>query len=219
MITPEQLRAARGLLDWSRGDLSKACGISSETIKNIERGVFRPQETTERAILKAFAAHDVCFLDADGVRKKTEPVKIFKGEEELKAFFDSLYESAKAGADICAFCIDEKAFAHHLGDYAKTHFQRMGQLNGSRIRFLARENGEEPPAAPYGECRVVAADKFCSVPFLISGNRLAFVLIDSEKASVARLSLPPVTEAYRKQFDALWSKAVSPVKTAPAEVH
>lgn len=217
MITPEQLRAARGLLDWSRGDLSKACGISQETVKNIERGVFRPQEATEKAILKAFAAHDVCFLDADGVRKKTEPVKVFKGEEELKAFFDSLYESAKSGADICAFCIDEKSFAHHLGDYAKAHFQRMGQLNGTRIRCLARGNGEEAPSAPYGECRAISADKFFSVPFFICGGRLAFVLIDSEKAFVARLSVQPVAEAYRKQFDALWGKATSPLQAAPDE--
>ena len=35
MITAAQLRAARGLLDWTRSDLAKAANVSPETIKNI----------------------------------------------------------------------------------------------------------------------------------------------------------------------------------------
>ena len=41
-ITGAQIRAARGLLDWSRSDLAKAANISPETIKNAETGIFTP---------------------------------------------------------------------------------------------------------------------------------------------------------------------------------
>src|SRR6202012_3205205 len=54
MITAAQLRAARGLLDWTRADLAKAANISPETVKNIEHGTFKPQENTAEAIVKAF---------------------------------------------------------------------------------------------------------------------------------------------------------------------
>lgn len=213
MITPEQLRAARGLLDWSRGDLSKASGISQETIKNIEHNVFHPQETTEKAIVKAFAAQDVRFLGSDGVQKKTEPVTLYKGEEELRMFLDCLYEAAKAGGDICVF--DDKALARHLGDYAEMHHRRLNQLNGIKIRSLVRESGDEPPpVSPYGECRSIPSDKFCAVPFYLFGTRLAFILCENERASVTSFSVPSVMEAYRKQFDALWNKA-SPLAKKP----
>src|SRR5580704_17675732 len=43
MITAAQLRAARGLLDWTRADLAKAANSSPETVKNIEHGTFKPQ--------------------------------------------------------------------------------------------------------------------------------------------------------------------------------
>jgi transcriptional regulator with XRE-family HTH domain len=45
-MTPAQLRAARGLLNWSRKELNAASGVSVDTLKNIETGKFTPQKTT-----------------------------------------------------------------------------------------------------------------------------------------------------------------------------
>src|SRR5271170_5384180 len=75
MITAAQLRAARGLLDWTRADLAKAANISPETVKNIEHGTFRPQEQTAEQIIRAFGAHDVKFTAEEGVRKANKSVK------------------------------------------------------------------------------------------------------------------------------------------------
>ena len=36
-LTVEQIRAARGLLNWSRPDLAKAIGVSSSTIERLEQ--------------------------------------------------------------------------------------------------------------------------------------------------------------------------------------
>lgn len=58
-MTPAQLRAARGLLHWSRKDLSAASGVSAETLRNIETGKFVPQETTTEKLLSTLAAHGV----------------------------------------------------------------------------------------------------------------------------------------------------------------
>ncbi|MDD3289211.1 MAG: helix-turn-helix domain-containing protein, partial [Alphaproteobacteria bacterium] len=67
MFTPAQVRAARALLDWTRGDLAKAAGLSQETIKNVEYSSFHPQEATTNAIINAFLAHDVHFVEDEGV--------------------------------------------------------------------------------------------------------------------------------------------------------
>jgi DNA-binding XRE family transcriptional regulator len=62
MITGEQLRAARGFLDFTRHDLAEAARISPETVKNIEHGTFRPQEGTEKSIIDTFNTRGVSFL-------------------------------------------------------------------------------------------------------------------------------------------------------------
>ena len=67
VIAPAQLRAARSLLDWSRGELAKESGVSPETIKNIEHGTFSPKEETLRALVEIFARHGVEFVRYESV--------------------------------------------------------------------------------------------------------------------------------------------------------
>lgn len=54
MLTPEQIRAARGLLKWKQTDLAKAAGVSEISIKNIERGATDARGSTLRKIQQAF---------------------------------------------------------------------------------------------------------------------------------------------------------------------
>src|SRR5271154_2814895 len=95
MITAAQLRAARGLLDWTRTDLAKAANISPETVKNIEHGTFRPQEQTADAIIKAFGVFDVEFMENEGVRRRKDTVIKFEGRDGFRQFIDDVYEAAK----------------------------------------------------------------------------------------------------------------------------
>jgi len=213
MITAAQLRAARGLLDWSRSELSKASKVSQETIKNIEHGVFRPQETTEEAIVKAFAAHDVTFLENDGVQKKKEFIRTYVGNEEFKMFFDDMYKVAKEkNSDICIFGVEDKMFIKHLGDYSDVHIRRMGQLTGNKVRCIIREGDEDLYCESYNEYRSVPADKFSSVPFYIYEDRFAVIIFDNNKVTVVSILSRPVAEAYRKQFDIIWGRATQ-IKT------
>jgi len=59
VILPAQLRAARGLLDWTRTECGQAANVSPETIKNIEHDSFIPQQATSDNILRALVAHGV----------------------------------------------------------------------------------------------------------------------------------------------------------------
>jgi len=61
-IAPEQLRAARGLLDWSRNELAKKAGTSAETIKNIEHGIYVPKKETIAAIVQILLRHGIQFV-------------------------------------------------------------------------------------------------------------------------------------------------------------
>lgn len=71
MINAPQIRAARGLLDWSRIDLANAAHISPETIKNIEHCTFKPLPQTEEAILTSLDSAGVGLIGATGVYLKT----------------------------------------------------------------------------------------------------------------------------------------------------
>lgn len=62
ILTGPQLRAARGMVDWTRAEIAAEANISPETVKNIEHGTFRPGEQTCQAIIDAFAKYGVHFF-------------------------------------------------------------------------------------------------------------------------------------------------------------
>jgi len=68
MITSEQVRAARGLLRITQGELATKAGLSVETIKRLESmaGVISTFSSTEAAIRLAFAELGVEFIDENG---------------------------------------------------------------------------------------------------------------------------------------------------------
>jgi predicted transcriptional regulator len=66
MITAEQCRAARGLLDWNQQDLAQFAGIGVVTIHQLEAGASRPRRATLEVIQRAFEKAGVQFIDANG---------------------------------------------------------------------------------------------------------------------------------------------------------
>ena len=216
MMTAAQLRAARGLLDWTRADLAKAAEVSPETIKNIEHGTFRPQEATTAAIIKAFTMHDVEFIENEGVRKRRDSVVNYHGHDEFCRFFDDVYETIRSTGDasICISGVDEKLFQHHLGNYHDFHAKRMVALKELRVRSLIREGDTNFVCSEYCDYRWVPSVHFRSVPFYVYGEKLAIITFHEQlDVNVAVINSQIVAGAYREQFEIMWNESIPPVTT------
>ena len=62
VLTPAQVRAARGLLGWTQGVLADRAGVSRPTVTHFEQGSRMPIPAVIEALRKAFDAEDVEFL-------------------------------------------------------------------------------------------------------------------------------------------------------------
>mgnify|MGYP002635142954 CR=1 FL=1 len=60
-ITPEHVKAARGLLDWSQSDLARSSGVSRQTIVDFERGERTPKERSILAMQTALEKSGIEF--------------------------------------------------------------------------------------------------------------------------------------------------------------
>ncbi|MBR0774577.1 helix-turn-helix transcriptional regulator [Bradyrhizobium diazoefficiens] len=65
-ISPEQCRAARGLLGWSQSELSKASETATKTIADFERGAREPYARTLADVKAAFERAGVEFIAENG---------------------------------------------------------------------------------------------------------------------------------------------------------
>lgn len=63
-LTPEQCRAARGLLNWTQTDLAKASGITRHTITRFEGNKHVPHPANRALLREVFEAAGVAFIDA-----------------------------------------------------------------------------------------------------------------------------------------------------------
>lgn len=73
VITADQIRAGRALLDWTRQELAAVCDVGEATIARIETGTIDPKASSLRTIAEALAARGVELIPAmdgkgDGVR-------------------------------------------------------------------------------------------------------------------------------------------------------
>jgi transcriptional regulator with XRE-family HTH domain len=81
MITAEQCRAARGLLDWSQEDLAFTANVGIVTVRNLEAAKGKPRYATLDVIQRAFESAGVVFIREDdgagpGVRlQKTAEIR------------------------------------------------------------------------------------------------------------------------------------------------
>ena len=78
MLTPEQCRAARGLLDWTQEELAQRAGVSRSTVRGFENGQHELHRGSATLIRMALEAAGVILIDPDdqgpGVRLD-KPVK------------------------------------------------------------------------------------------------------------------------------------------------
>ena len=63
MLTPDQLRAARALVDWTREELTAKSGVSRNTGNGLERDGTDPKLSTLHKWRRAFEAAGIEFID------------------------------------------------------------------------------------------------------------------------------------------------------------
>jgi transcriptional regulator with XRE-family HTH domain len=66
MLLPEQSRAARALLDWSRGELASRSGVSVAALADFEAGKRQPYDRTLADIRRALESAGVVFVPENG---------------------------------------------------------------------------------------------------------------------------------------------------------
>jgi transcriptional regulator with XRE-family HTH domain len=74
-MQPAQCRAARGLLDWTQSDLVNHSGVAQKTVADFERGLTKLHRRTLTAIIKAFEAAGIEFINR-GVRIRASPKRV-----------------------------------------------------------------------------------------------------------------------------------------------
>src|SRR5580704_11133356 len=147
MITSRQIRAARGLLEWTGKDLAAKLGMTPATISKIEAELVQPQENSLMRIADLFDKHGVELLEGDGVKMRQQEVRVFTGKNGYRQFLDHIYLTLKRGGRIRQFNLSDGGNLAFVDDYGQAHLSRMASVDDLDAKVLTTEGDTDFPAS------------------------------------------------------------------------
>lgn len=212
MITARQIRAARGLLGWDAVELARKTGLTKETISRIEIGQVRPREQTMLKILRVFDESGIEFTEDEGLKIRKSQVRIFSGKEEYKHFLDHIYSVMKDGGRICQFNLSDGKNLPHADDYAKTHLDRMAQIENLDARVLTYKGDYAFPSS-YCQYRWLPEENKALTPYYVYNDFLEMPIYRTDRnVEIISIRSKQLAERYIEQFDLLWETSLIPDK-------
>ena len=127
MITVEQIRAGRALINAKQSDLANRAGISLATLNNIERSIAHPRRKTLAVIENALQAEGIEILNDSfgvGVRLKThERIGTTDSRAVLENIVHILKEKSIHPIERCVLCLHagKKPYFYVWLDYSIRH--------------------------------------------------------------------------------------------------
>jgi transcriptional regulator with XRE-family HTH domain len=167
-----QISGARGVLGWSRKDLSQASGVSERAIEELEKGHANIKESTRRALVNAFLVEGIEFTP-HGIEQRELSSYV------LGSYMDVLFDIEKTlqgKGEVLKHCVDDRRSSPEV-------IEKVRQMRESGIKerltiaddndFIAGnpEDYRQIPKAYFAssEVMLVYADK---VAFFVEGNIL-----------------------------------------------
>lgn len=209
LINANQLRAARGLINWTVVDLAKKVGVAPTTISAIETGRSAGSVELLSSIIYAFQSAGIEITEDGGVRPRQSKILHYKGHDGFCAFFDDIYEVASTyeNPDICITNVNEALYEEWLGSYEPIHVKRMSNLDTAKFRVLVKEQDEHLTSTAYCEYRWVSSKQFADVSLYMYGDKVAFIEFSEQDVTVTVVDNEAVTESMRKMFETYWDNA------------
>lgn len=209
MITIEQIKAARSLLNWNQQRLADAISISKTALANIERGAASPRVENLASIQKALEDGGVEFIDGPGVRLKGDVlhVQVLKGENSIVRLWKDIYATLKEGEERLISGVDESKYLHLLGKKVDDMLEKITQ-KGIKSKILGFEDDTNfiDPTAKY---RWMDKSREKDITYYVYANKYAMLLWEPTPR-VVLIENHAVADNYRDQFYRIWNESTIP---------
>lgn len=209
MITLEQIKAARGLLDWTQGDLAAKSGLSLTAINNLERRIVLPRVATLATIRETFEQNGIEFTEGPGVRLRGEAFEFikFEGADAIDRQTDDVLAHVGTGGYIWCCGSDDRNFEIVAPEAQARYLAhiRAHQIDERILVPHGNRNFLSPPSA----YRWLPEDSIGNLHWVVYADRVCWILWDRIPRCII-LRSPTLAEGHRRQFLFLWGLAKEP---------
>lgn len=205
-----QIKAARALLGWSQEELAQASGLAVNTIRNIEMGAISPRLTTNSLIRQVIEEAGLEFTDGEGVKRRSDDVRLYQGADAGEAFFASLGAAMRGKGGDVAILVPSLDLLRQVCDVGSsdvwTPLEQLASV--ASVQCLVGDAASSTPLPSAVQCRRIAPHLIGPVPCFIYGTLYALALLDRTAAPrFVTFRTASTAQAYRHHFLQLWNTA------------
>lgn len=210
MISLEQIRGARGVLNWTQRQLAKAAGLSLRTLNSIEHGQSVPRMDTLNAIQAAFEANHILFGTDHGVKLLGERLEIEKYEgptcQEI-LLNDAIDQLRGRGGIYYSNCPDEDKF-DAVNTKVMDKFYADCHAYGIKD-FLLVEKGFTQFVGRPSHYRWTSPDVLGRLSYSIYHDTVTFIIFEPT-ARIVIIRCKAIADYFLAQLKANWDTAQIP---------
>lgn len=214
MISREQMKAGRAMLDWNQKDLAERSGVSVATIKLIETARINSTPDTLGLIQDALEKGGLEFGLQNGVRMRDDLLTIIEKQNPddnvfLHLMDDIYYTMKKRGyGEVLWSFVDDSISPPELLEK-----ERLIRESGFSMRSLIK-HGDTNLIYPLHEYRYLPKGFFMNNPTVIYGDKFALMANQDSKALI--INNPAIAEIKKMEFEIIWAYGEEP-KTSTAQ--
>lgn len=212
MISIQQLKAARALLDWRQEDLAHKSGISLAAINKLEREIVSPRQFTMETLQQTFEREGVEFTEGPGVRMTSDlfRMQVLDGESAPGKLLDDIFMTLKdwpGPKEMLLSGLDESHWLPY-SDTVKNHQKRMRENDFGWRALICDGDRHFLPyiKSPEKTYRWISRELFTQMLYYVYGNKYAMVIFE-KPVRVIIIESKIVAETYRRQFEMNWKNA------------
>jgi DNA-binding XRE family transcriptional regulator len=210
MLDAKQVRAARGLLDWTQETLAERSGVARATIKNVEGGNTLPRLETANALQRALEEAGVEFLPSSGVRMKDRMIEVLEGPDSYRRLIEDVFTTARDHKSevIIAPTSPSKA-AKSLGNAYLAEQMEKRSAYGIRQRMLVPSDDLNYLTQTVETYRILPAKYCSSQPLYVYGPKVALVSFQEPQKAII-INDERFANAARGLFNFIWDRTEMP---------
>ncbi len=204
-----RIKAARALLNWSQEDLAHHTKLSVTTIRMLELG-HRPRHETLQRVYRSIDDAGV-EISEDGVRRRREAIKVFRGARSCDDFFAHLGNIASAHqGDVVAYIGSEQFLLPPSGAHYKSNLHRLEVLADALNVKCLLSDAINLPSAPSFQHQFVPRWTVRPGVLIVYGNRYSTMWVtECMEFCIVEFAVPLHALALREDFVALWENTAA----------
>ena len=201
MITINQIKAARTLLNWTQRDLAKQSGISLASIANLEQGVGKLGGKVFSAVCNVLQQAGIEFTPEPGVRLRREKYqfRVLEGEHAVIELWDDIILAlGKTGGEVLISGVSSKLWLTRYKEEVTAALIQRRKL-GIHNRHIIPE-GEALIISDTETYRVAPRHFHQSVPYYVYADRFAMINW-GPPLHILLVNNAMIAETFRSQFE------------------